>query len=137
MYGWTVKTSTQGVDATYKGGYHLDTNVGPGGQPSVEGSRIYSQGKAISQCLAYINRMQSAGQDAEGTVEFKIFGQDAVNPVKALSTFPGTIDDEKVCARLDRPERAYRRAISLANRVADDIGEFEADDFKEDVGIAQ
>jgi len=122
FYAWAVDRVNPGPgqDTTLVvGGYKRDGAVAAGSYPNPN-TRITSLGAATSQCMAMVRRFQAAGDDCRGRTYYKIFGEDATDPVRALAA---SEDDEVEVGRIDVPERVVYKRVSLANREkGDDLG---------------
>jgi hypothetical protein len=120
LYAWAVDLVNPGPgqDATAEvGGYKLDVAVAAGSYPDADlGAYIPSQGAAVSQCMSALRRLQSRGSDARGRIYYKIFGQDATDPVRPLAAGE---DDETEVMRVDVPERSVQKKVNAANRNKD------------------
>ena len=137
FYSWAVDRVNPGAgqDTTAEvGGYKLDTTVAAGAYPDAsKGAALSSSSQAFADCLSAIRNLQSKGIDARGRIYYKIFGVDATNPRRALTTGE---DDEVIVARVDLPEYSVRRKVSLANteEVDFNIGSQLPQDLTEPVG---
>lgn len=86
---------------------------------------------AVSSAIAFVNRFQSAGVDAEAYVFGKPMGAAATQPVRALAA-PELV--EKVYANVDGVSRGMRQRINAANAEPGAAQGLDADVFPDIVG---
>lgn len=117
FYGFTVGLSTAGGGhdgSLVLGGYLKDPSVLGGDNYPVLPNQISSMSAAVSAATAFARRFQSDNRDVGASIYFRVYGNPATTPIRAL---PSDIAGDSIeVARVDPPGKYYTVHINLANR---------------------